>query len=491
VSRILVVSPYPPRHCGIGAYARDQVARFRDEGHDVTVLSPPDGDGDEKAEFLGGQAFRRAAEMAAGFDRVIVHFQPALYFPPRRPIPKVRTAWALRRLAARHGGRLEIVVHEADLPKLWRPDYRLLRSAFRQAGRVSVHTRSEWLALERDYRVRVRGEVIPHRAQSATADPPTRAEARAALDIEGSPLFVCAGFVQPSKGFDRAVRAFPSDADANGARLYVVGSVRDPTAENEAYARELAEACRARPGTTFVNRFLDDAEFDLWVRAADWVILPYRMSWSSAVLARAQVLGTPALVETVGGLPEQAGPHDVVFAGDDGLRRAMTALSTGTDPPRAPGGSSPLSHQHTSDWDPEFAPPLPRKGRGMLFGLILLSVLLAATAQLTLKHGMTQVTHRGTAPLEFARPVETFRRIAGNVAVWAGLLTFVVSAAVWLLVLSRVSLSFAYPFVSLTYALILVFDRFILDEPVSALRWAGVALIMAGILLVSRTHQTA
>ena len=36
--RILVVSSYPPRHCGIGAYASGQVARLRAGGHDVTVL---------------------------------------------------------------------------------------------------------------------------------------------------------------------------------------------------------------------------------------------------------------------------------------------------------------------------------------------------------------------------------------------------------------------------------------------------------------------
>ena len=127
----------------------------------------------------------------------------------------------------------------------------------------------------------------------------------------------------------------------------------------------------------------------------------------------------------------------------------------------------------------------------MLFGLILASVLLATAAQLTLKHGMTQVTHRGADPLDLTAPVAAFRRIVTNASVWAGLLTFVVSAAVWLLVLSRVSLSFAYPFVSITYVLIVLFDRVVLHETVSGLRWSGVALIVAGILLVSRTHQTA
>ena len=127
----------------------------------------------------------------------------------------------------------------------------------------------------------------------------------------------------------------------------------------------------------------------------------------------------------------------------------------------------------------------------MLFVLVLASVLLAAFAQLTLKHGMTQVTSHGTSPLDLRAPSETLRRVAANAAVWAGLATFGLSAMVWIVVLSRASLSFAYPFVSLTYVIILLFDGLILHEPVSALRWGGVAFIVLGIVLVSRTHQSA
>ena len=127
----------------------------------------------------------------------------------------------------------------------------------------------------------------------------------------------------------------------------------------------------------------------------------------------------------------------------------------------------------------------------MLIGFILLSVLFAALAQLTLKHGMNQVTHEGSVPLELGKPLQTIRRIGLNLSVLSGLVIFVLSAAVWLVVLSRASLSFAYPFASLTYVLILLFDRFILDQPIAGLRYAGVALIIAGLLLVSRTHQAA
>jgi multidrug transporter EmrE-like cation transporter len=175
-------------------------------------------------------------------------------------------------------------------------------------------------------------------------------------------------------------------------------------------------------------------------------------------------------------LAEQAGEHDVVVQDDAELDQAFA------------GGVRPIAGgeglQATE------VPVGQKRGRAMLIAFILVSVALAATAQLTLKHGMNQVTNHGEVPLELGRPLEVARRIVSNPSVWAGLATFVLSATVWLVVLSRASLSFAYPFVSLTYVLILLFDRFVLREPISGLRYAGVALIIGGLLLISRTHQT-
>jgi drug/metabolite transporter (DMT)-like permease len=127
----------------------------------------------------------------------------------------------------------------------------------------------------------------------------------------------------------------------------------------------------------------------------------------------------------------------------------------------------------------------PKEGsRIMLIGLILMSVALAATAQLTLKHGMNQVTEAsGTATLSGG----SVRAIVTNVSVVGGLLIFGLSAVVWLMVLSRASLSFAYPFASLTYVLILLADKFVLHEEIPVLRWAGVFAIMTGIIMVAQT----
>ena len=124
------------------------------------------------------------------------------------------------------------------------------------------------------------------------------------------------------------------------------------------------------------------------------------------------------------------------------------------------------------------------KRPAMLIGLILFSVLLAAGAQLTLKHGMNQVADN-TGALKLT--ADSVKDVVTTPAVWGGLFLFGLSAIVWLAVLSRTSLSFAYPFASLTYVLILLADRFILNETVPALRWAGVFCIMVGIVLVAQT----
>jgi len=76
-------------------------------------------------------------------------------------------------------------------------------------------------------------------------------------------------------------------------------------------------------GATLIECFLSDEEFDLWVAAADWILLPYRRAFSSGVLARAQTLGTPAIVTDVGGLREQSGPGDVVVSSEQELTEAV------------------------------------------------------------------------------------------------------------------------------------------------------------------------
>lgn len=335
---VLVVSSYPPRHCGIGAYARDQVQELRAAGDRVTVLSPPDGDGDVRVPFFGGRPFLAAARIGGRFDLLLIHFQPALYYRPRAPLSKIATSLALLWLVVRRR-RTRILVHEADRPMRLRPDYVLLGLALRAAPSLRFHTDAERRAVARDYGLPLRGAVIEHRVRTHAGVP--RDEARRRLGVDGPPpVFVCPGFLQPSKGADRAVEAF---ASARGGSLYVVGSIRDATAENEAFVDALRRRCADVDGATLVERFVDDEAFDLWISAADVLVLAYRSSWSSGVLARAHAFGVPAVVCAAGGLPEQAGPADEVVGGDAelaiALRRVVERFEPTRGSPADPTGS--------------------------------------------------------------------------------------------------------------------------------------------------------
>jgi hypothetical protein len=122
-------------------------------------------------------------------------------------------------------------------------------------------------------------------------------------------VLVCGGFLQPSKGFDRAVEAFAaSSAAEGGARLHLVGSVRDRTPETVAHVEGLRRLAGSTPGVTLHVRFLTDAEFDAWSsrRGRAAIAGP-----NPRGLARARP-GTPAIVAAEGGQPEQAGPAGTV-----------------------------------------------------------------------------------------------------------------------------------------------------------------------------------
>ncbi len=115
---------------------------------------------------------------------------------------------------------------------------------------------------------------------------------------------------------------------------------------------------------------------------------------------------------------------------------------------------------------------------------ILFTVVTNAAAQLMLKYGMVQL-----GPISFAgvNPVIKILQIVFSPWVFLGLSTFVISMASHLYVLSKVELSFAYPFLSLAYVLVAVFAYFVFREDLNALRIAGIGLICVGTVLIAQS----
>jgi multidrug transporter EmrE-like cation transporter len=116
--------------------------------------------------------------------------------------------------------------------------------------------------------------------------------------------------------------------------------------------------------------------------------------------------------------------------------------------------------------------------------LILLGVLLNAAAQLFLKEGMRRIGH---FDFIWANIVPIGVQVAGNVFILSGLVCYVVSVAVWLLVLSRVEVSYAYPMLSVGYIVNAVAGYYLFQENLSLTRITGILIIIAGVYLITRS----
>lgn len=117
---------------------------------------------------------------------------------------------------------------------------------------------------------------------------------------------------------------------------------------------------------------------------------------------------------------------------------------------------------------------------------ILFTVMTNAAAQLMLKQGMISL---GPISFEGVNPVLRLLQIVFSPWVFAGLLTFVVSMASHLYVLSKVELSFAYPFLSLAYVAVAVFAYFVFREDLNAYRIAGIGFICVGTVLIAQSGR--
>jgi len=115
--------------------------------------------------------------------------------------------------------------------------------------------------------------------------------------------------------------------------------------------------------------------------------------------------------------------------------------------------------------------------------LILVSVFLGAIGQVLVKYGASSLE------LNFAGKylITSIISILKNAPVMCGIISYGVSFLLWIKVLSKVELSYAYPMVSIGYILIMFFSYFLFKENISIIRILGVILIVAGVVLVARS----
>lgn len=112
--------------------------------------------------------------------------------------------------------------------------------------------------------------------------------------------------------------------------------------------------------------------------------------------------------------------------------------------------------------------------------LIAVSVVTSVAGQTVIKLGLRQ-------SVALSSPGAVIGAVLDSPLVLLGLALYALGALAWIAVLSRVDLSYAYPFVALNMVLVTVVSRLLLHETVPALRWAGLLAVCVGVVLVARS----
>ncbi|OFI07748.1 putative 4-amino-4-deoxy-L-arabinose-phosphoundecaprenol flippase subunit ArnF [Clostridium acetireducens DSM 10703] len=115
-----------------------------------------------------------------------------------------------------------------------------------------------------------------------------------------------------------------------------------------------------------------------------------------------------------------------------------------------------------------------------MYGFILTSVFLGALGQVLVKLGAVNLSFSGNI-------FKIIFDILKNIPVMLGITSYGVSFLIWIKVLSKVELSYAYPFVSLGYVLIMIFSYLVFKENITYLRIIGVVFIIIGVIFISKS----
>jgi len=114
--------------------------------------------------------------------------------------------------------------------------------------------------------------------------------------------------------------------------------------------------------------------------------------------------------------------------------------------------------------------------------LIIISVLLNSFAQILMRKGMLQ-----NGILEISQIHSNIASLLSNFWLWAAFLLYAVSIVLWMAVLSKTEISFAYPFLSIGYVVVTLAGYYLLNEQISAMRIVGMIVICIGVVLISRS----
>lgn len=233
------------------------------------------------------------------------------------------------------GKKIVLTVHNVNAGKRDNNDTPLnrftLRIQYRLADHLFVHTEKMKQELMEEFGVQAsRITVIPLGINnSVPCTGLTSAEARQRLGIrDGEKAILFFGRITPYKGLEYLVAAFQKIlAPADKYRLIIAGRVEKGS--QEGYWPPIREAIREdvqKERVLLRGEHIPDNEIEVYFKAADVLVLPYRDIYQSGIIFLGYSFGLPALVADVGSLKEEIveGATGYVFKPEDAADLART-----------------------------------------------------------------------------------------------------------------------------------------------------------------------
>ncbi|MBM4274322.1 MAG: 4-amino-4-deoxy-L-arabinose transferase [Deltaproteobacteria bacterium] len=120
----------------------------------------------------------------------------------------------------------------------------------------------------------------------------------------------------------------------------------------------------------------------------------------------------------------------------------------------------------------------------LVLALIMVDVALNVAGQLSLKYGMTQL---GNFAISITTLPPVFLKAATNLHVLLGLFCYGMGFMVWLIVLAKAEVSYAYPMISLGYVFTAILAKVLFGEAVTLTRMAGILITCLGVFIIARS----
>ncbi len=330
--KILMISTYPPEKCGIGKYAQQQVDYLRNQKNLVDVLAIR-GEGKYNMQLDSSKKISELQNIIKMYDKTIIQYHASFYYGDNSNfLNTIRIHCAFKKLF-RSNKNIEVVCHEISYP-LDRNNIGLKkirdyieniykRRKWEDASSIVFHTKKERDIFCDKLKIKLdesRHKIVSPNYYYIKYRDITKEQARMELNIpQGERIFLCIGFIQPHKGFDKAAEVFSKIDPKNNKKLYIVGSLRLVYDVTTDYLNKLKNYSEGYSNIELREEFVSDELFDTWIIASDVIVIPYSEIWTSGVLGRAKLFNKQCIVREVGGLKEQLDEKDYIFEADEHL----------------------------------------------------------------------------------------------------------------------------------------------------------------------------